>query len=122
MKLDKKIIKKLMKWYQILAFYFERRIVKYLIRPFLPIKPNKIVFDNFCGRGLGDSPMYIAKEIIRQENSFYQFDWCWDKYSGATYAPGECCVKRITMPDGWVREDNMVDDFAPAVTPAPVTP
>ncbi len=66
MKLDKNFIKKLLKWSQILSFYFERRIVRYLIRPFLPIKPNKIVFDNFCGRGLGDSPMYIAKEIIRQ--------------------------------------------------------
>lgn len=66
MKLDENFLKKLLKWSEILAFYFERRIVRYLIRPFLPIKPNKIVFDNFCGRGLGDSPMYIALEIIRQ--------------------------------------------------------
>ena len=53
-------------WSRIVVFYFERRLVRYIIRPLLPIKRNKIVFDNFCGRGLGDSPMYIAKEIIRQ--------------------------------------------------------
>lgn len=42
-------------------------IVRKFICPFLSIKPNKIVFDNFGGRGLGDSPMYIAMEILRQE-------------------------------------------------------
>lgn len=40
--------------------------VRKVVCPLLPIKPNKIVFNNFCGRGFGDSPMYIAEEIIRQ--------------------------------------------------------
>lgn len=61
-------------WSRIGFFYLERRFVRYLLRPFLPIKPNKIVFDNFCGRGLGDSPMYIAKEIIRQR---LDYDLVW---------------------------------------------
>lgn len=41
-------------------------LVRKFICPFLSIKHNKIIFDNFCGRGLGDSPKYIAEEIIRQ--------------------------------------------------------
>ena len=84
---------------------------------------TEVVYSTFNSRildGANPNDVEAPKEIIRQENSFYQFDWCWDKYAGATYAPGECCVKRITMPDGWVREDNMVDDFAPAA--APVAP
>lgn len=37
---------------------------------FLPIKNNKIVFVNFCGKGYGDNPKAIAEEIIRQK-----LDW-----------------------------------------------
>lgn len=33
---------------------------------YLPIKKNKIVFDNFAGNGYGDNPRAIAEEIIRQ--------------------------------------------------------
>ena len=33
---------------------------------FLPIKHNKIVFDNFLGKGYGDNPKAIAEEIIQQ--------------------------------------------------------
>lgn len=61
-----KLIQQTQYWFNIGIFFIERRIVRYLLTPFLPIKKNKIVFDNFCGRGLGDSPMYIAKEIISQ--------------------------------------------------------
>ena len=32
----------------------------------LPVRRNKIVFNNFRGHGYGDSPKYIAEEIIRQ--------------------------------------------------------
>lgn len=33
---------------------------------YLPIKKNKIVLNNFYGQGYGDSPKYIAEEILRQ--------------------------------------------------------
>ena len=33
----------------------------------LPVKHNKIVLNNFHGFGYGDSPKYIAEEIIRQK-------------------------------------------------------
>lgn len=36
----------------------------------LPIKKNKIIFDNFGGQGYGGNPKYIAEEIIRQK-----LDW-----------------------------------------------
>lgn len=34
---------------------------------YLPISRHKIVFSNFNGRGYGDSPKYIAEEILRRE-------------------------------------------------------
>ena len=51
-------------------FFFVRKC----ICPFLSIKPNKIVLDNFCGRGLGDSPRCIVEEIIRQQ---LDYDLVW---------------------------------------------
>lgn len=33
----------------------------------LPVKRNKIVFNNFQGKGFGDSPKYIAEEILRRK-------------------------------------------------------
>ena len=33
----------------------------------LPVNRHKIVLNNFQGRGYGDSPKYIAEEIIRQK-------------------------------------------------------
>lgn len=40
----------------------------------LPVKRNKIVLNNFHGFGYGDSPKYIAEEIIRQ-NLPYDLVW-----------------------------------------------
>lgn len=47
-------------------------IENYLLSLF-PVR-NKIVFLNFWGRGYGDSPKYIAEEIIRQ-NLPYEMVW-----------------------------------------------
>ncbi len=63
MKINVSRIKKSAQYRVKLPFLF---FVRKCICPFLPIKPKKIVFNNFGGRGLGDSPMYIAKEIIKQ--------------------------------------------------------
>ena len=75
-----------LRWLEILSFFIERRFVRYILRPFLPIKSNKIVFDNFCGRGLGDSPMYIAEEIIRQG---LNYDMVWLVKDMKTDMPSE---------------------------------
>ena len=33
----------------------------------VPVKKNKIIFNNFCGKGYGDNPKYIADEILKRE-------------------------------------------------------
>lgn len=40
--------------------------IKYFIMRHLPLKKNKIVFDNFLGNGYGGNPKYIAEEFHRQ--------------------------------------------------------
>ena len=34
-----------------------------------PVKKNKIVFNNFCGKGYGDNPKYIAEEILKRSRN-----------------------------------------------------
>lgn len=43
----------------------------------LPISRKKIVFCNFCGRGMGGSPKYIAEELLR-ERLPYDLVWLTD--------------------------------------------
>lgn len=47
---------------------------KYFIMKYLPLKKNKIVFDDFYGRSYGDNPKYIAEEIHRQD---LKWDMVW---------------------------------------------
>lgn len=47
-------------------------------------KQNKIVFINFQGRGYGDSPKYIAEEILRQ---LLPYDLVWLVYDMNEYFP-----------------------------------
>ena len=59
---------------------------KFLQRPFavlvysLPIKGNRIVFDNFGGKGYGDSTKYIAEELIKSGRN-YELVWLVDNLS-----------------------------------------
>lgn len=59
---------------------------KFIQRPFstfvyfFPIKENRIVFDNFGGKGYGDNPKYIADELIRSEKG-YEMIWLVDNLS-----------------------------------------
>lgn len=41
---------------------------------FFPIQRNKIVFQNFGGKGYGDNPKYIAEEMLKQ-NKRYRLVW-----------------------------------------------
>ncbi len=56
----KRILKKMS------SYFFTSNIFK--------IKNNKVVFDNFCGKGYGCNPKYICEEIIRQN---LDFDLVW---------------------------------------------
>lgn len=53
-----------------MKFYIKNLLKKLLIFPLnmLPIQSNKIVFDNFGGRGFGDNPKYILEELARRGN------------------------------------------------------
>lgn len=59
---------------------------KFLQRPFavlvylLPVKENRIVFDNFGGKGYGDSTKYIAEELIKSGRN-YELVWLVDNLS-----------------------------------------
>ena len=55
---NKVIIKIKKKLYNVVAL----PALKNLFR-ILPIAKNKIVFDNFCGKGYGGNPKYIAEAI-----------------------------------------------------------
>ena len=47
---------------------------------FLPIKSNRIVFDNFGGKGFGDNVKYIAQGLIKA-NKDYELIWLVDNIS-----------------------------------------
>ena len=42
------------------------QLSKYALRLW-PVKKQKVVFNNFYGRGFGDNPKFIAEEILRQK-------------------------------------------------------
>lgn len=49
------------------------KTVVHILYPFfarLPIRPNKIVLDNYQGRGYGCNPKYIAQQLIAQGNKY----------------------------------------------------
>lgn len=57
----------------------------------LPIKGNKIVFDNFVGKGFGDSPKYIALELLSRKR---KLDIVWLCSKGNEFnRSGIRCVK-----------------------------
>lgn len=48
--------------------------------PIFPVKRNRIVFDNFGGRGYGDNPMFISEEIHSADNKL-ELIWFVDNLS-----------------------------------------
>lgn len=64
-------------WRRLLSFLYEKEkvIVNDLIKRerfkrfvcLLPIQTNKVVMDNFHGRGYGENPKYIAEELLRRK-------------------------------------------------------
>lgn len=60
-----------------IVYSFYRNLKKSVVSAFFaffPIQENKIVFDNFVGRGYGDNPKYIAEEIFKR-NLPYAIVW-----------------------------------------------
>lgn len=57
-----------MKFKEILYWHIYQPLMQYCVKMFyyLPVRKNKIVFFHDFGNGYGDSPKYIAEEIIRR--------------------------------------------------------
>lgn len=66
-KLYEKLTASPLKWP--LALYERIKQALYGTLPRLPISRNKIIFDNFRGKGFGDDPKYIALELLRRTQS-----------------------------------------------------
>lgn len=66
-----KIVKKILKW-----VYKEIKLIfaKIFYLDIFKIQNNKIVFDNFLGKGYGCNPKYIAEEIIKEQLD-YELVW-----------------------------------------------
>lgn len=52
-------------WYKFVGFPFR----------LLPIKKNMIVIQNFFGKGYGDSPKYIAEELLKDKKQKFKIIW-----------------------------------------------
>ena len=66
----KEIIKKMVVKLNIVNFL---SIFLYIFRIY-PIKNNRILFENFTGKGYGDSPKYIAEKLMESDNN-YELYW-----------------------------------------------
>lgn len=62
---------------------------------FLPIKNNKVVFQNFNGKGFGDNPKYIANELIKKEN--IDIVWIVKEFSQNSFPNKIRQVKKYTL-------------------------
>ena len=72
---NKVIIKVKKKLYNVIAL----PVLKKLFR-ILPISRNKIVFDNFCGKGYGGNPKYIAEAILDSKVKDIDLIWLVDNF------------------------------------------
>ena len=68
-------------------YFIYSRIFKYA-----KIQKNKIIFNNFNGKGYGDSPKYIANEIIKQR---LPYDLVWIVRNKETNMPP--CIRKVRL-------------------------
>ena len=62
---------------------------------FFPIKKNKVVFQNFNGKGFGDNPKYIANELLKKEN--VDIIWIVKEFSQNSFPNKIKQVKKYTL-------------------------
>ena len=72
---NKVIIKIKKKLYNVVALPALKNIFR-----ILPIAKNKIVFDNFCGKGYGGNPKYIAEAILDSKVKDIDLIWLVDNF------------------------------------------
>lgn len=59
---------------------------------YLPVKKNRIIFDNFGGRGYGENPKYIA-EVLHQKEINLQMVWLINNMENYEFPKYICPVK-----------------------------
>lgn len=93
----------------------KNRIIKILY--IFPIQNNKIVFDNFGGRGYGDDPKYIAEEL-RQRNLRLKLIWMTSDIN-SELPPGIHVVKYGTIRAAyhWITAKVWVDNIKSSIKP-----
>lgn len=59
-----------------MKYYFTNQLKSFLTSPFklYPLQNQKMIFDNFNGRGPGDNPKYIMDELLRSQQ---ELDLVW---------------------------------------------
>lgn len=72
-------------WYSIVGFLFR----------LMPIKNNRIVFENFFGKGYGDNPKYLANEFLQRGG--YEVIWLVKEKDVGTFPNDVRIVKRGTL-------------------------
>ena len=81
-------IKREIIWLLMKILHKFRRFLYRIFCFFIPINNKKIVFNCHQGRGMGDNPKYIAKEILKQ-NLDYELVWlCHPKHIDETFIDG----------------------------------
>lgn len=62
------------------------KTITYKLFCLLPIKKNKIIFNNFFGNGYGDNPKYIARELLKKNK--YDLVWACKENQNKTLPEG----------------------------------
>lgn len=52
----------------------------------------------------------LPRVRVRDEDSIWQFKYVPAKFN-TCYHSSECTYKRIEMPEGWVKEESIIDDY-----------
>ena len=57
-----------------------------------------------------DANELLPRLVVRNEDSVWLHDWIPAKYTGC-FNTSECAYKRFKMPEGWFKEENIIDDY-----------
>lgn len=81
--------------YILFPFRFDSRLLYALRYARKPIKPTKIVFDNYMGKGYGCNPKYVAEKLLEKYPGKFDIVWIISKEDSS----------RGKIPD-WIRKVN----------------
>lgn len=70
--------------YVCFPFLFDSRLMYALRHGSRPIQPNKIVFDNYMGKGYGCNPKYVAEKLMEKYPGRFELVWIASKQYAET--------------------------------------